>query len=106
MSTDVIPVLIILFSMSTAALADDLQGWMLMARHGECAEIQSLERKIPHLENIDTPDKFVSTMKQRGFTVTVKPLPDTNGQAIQIGIAGENLNLLFVDTALCQKPTK
>jgi len=41
--------------------------WFLMSRHGECAEIGSLKRKVPDLGEVRDPFAFIKLMRIRGI---------------------------------------
>jgi hypothetical protein len=40
--------------------------WLFMARHGECAQINSLERKVPDLGDVRDPSAFIQLMRDKG----------------------------------------
>ena len=103
MSREFVLLLMLLCGLDVVASNEEEKEWMLMARHGECVEIQSLARKFPQMDKISTPDEFIKTMSQRGYSVKDNLLPDSNGQVIQVDVDEENITLLFVDVVLCQK---
>ena len=76
--------------------------WFLMSRHGECAKIKSLERKIPNLDGIDTPASFERLMRDRGFQVQIREMPETEGRAFEVLVPEKGLALLFVKRPLCK----
>jgi hypothetical protein len=95
--------LLLLASAADAVAADT--RWMLMARHGECAEIATLERRIPDLGAVATPDAFAERMRRDGLQVISAPLADTGGKAVQVKVPAKNLSLVFVKQELCgRKP--
>ena len=79
------------------------QQWFLMARHGECVEIDRLKRKIPELGDINDPYSFVKLMRQKGHTVASAEIPETKGKAIEVKVPEKGLSLVFVTPELCQK---
>ena len=74
-----------------------------MTRHGECTEIALLERKITDIEDIDNPATFVRVMRQRGYDVTERMMPEVGGDAVQVDVAEKGLSLLFVKASLCRE---
>jgi hypothetical protein len=74
---------------------------MLMARHGECAEIATLERRIPGLGSVASPAAFAERMRRDGLQVVSEPLADTGGKAVQVKVPEKNLSLVFVLAELC-----
>ena len=75
--------------------------WFLMARHGECVKIKSLERKIPNLEGIDTPVSFEKLMRERGFKIQITEMPDIKGFLVEV--PEKELSLLFVKRPSCKE---
>ena len=73
-----------------------------MSRHGDCAEIAILKRKIPDFPEIKDPVSFSRLMETRGHVVIEKPLELPSGDAIQIDVAELSLNLIFVTEPLCK----
>ena len=86
-----------------AAPATAAERWMLMARHGECAEIATLERRVPSLGNVASPAAFAERMRRDGLQVISEPLADTGGKAVQVKVPEKNLSLVFVAAELCKK---
>jgi hypothetical protein len=86
-----------------AAPAAAAERWMLMARHGECAEIGTLERRVPNLGNVASPTAFVERMRRDGLQVIAEPLADTGGKAVQVKVPEKNLSLVFVMQELCSR---
>ena len=73
-----------------------------MSRHGQCAEIKVLERKIPDLGDVTSPDTFVNLIEGRGIGVAVTEIPELNGNAVQVNVPGKGLSVIFVKTLLCK----
>ena len=79
-----------------------------MSRHGECAEITTLQRKIPDLSNITDPQTFIAFMEKKGHNVIVKDLysnerKEIQGMAFDVKIPSEGLSLLFVKGIICKE---
>ena len=72
-----------------------------MSRHGECSEIAVLERKVADLDGIDSPTTFIRVMRQRGYDVTERTMPEVGGDAMQVDVPEKGLSLLFVRASLC-----
>jgi len=86
-----------------AAPAAAQERWMLMARHGECTEIATLERRIPGLGSVASPAAFAERMRRDGLQVISEPLADTGGKAVQVKVPEKNLSLVFVMQELCSR---
>jgi len=84
-----------------SALAAD--RWFLLARHGECSSIRSLERKFPDIGNIAEPDAFVKFMVAKGLKVSSKSVRVQAGSAFEVLVPERELSLLFVTAELCSK---
>ena len=94
--------LICIFAFSSSVTGETLESWFLMSRHGECAELATLKRKISDLPEIEDPVSFSKLMRTRGYTVNEQPLEVPGAKAIQIDVAELSLNLTFVTAPLCK----
>jgi len=81
----------------------DSEKWLLMSRHGECTDIAVLERKVDNIDGIDDPATFMRVMRQRGYNVTERRMPEVGGDAVQVDVAERGLSLLFVKANLCRE---
>jgi len=84
-----------------AALAAD--KWFLLARHGECFPIRSLERKFPDLGNIAEPESFIRFVRAKGLKVTSKAMPVQAGSAMEVHVPEKELALVFATAEFCSK---
>ena len=71
-----------------------------MARHGECMELNALERKIDNMNTVTGPDSFIELMQQRGHEVSAKEL---NEYAVQISVPAKGLALVMVRREMCSE---
>ena len=86
---------------SQSALAAD--KWFLLARHGECSPIRSLERKFPDIGNIAEPESFIKFVRAKGLTVSSKAMPVQAGAAVEVLVPERELALVFATVELCLK---
>jgi len=86
----------------TVARSDDSEKWFLMSRHGECAEINSLQRKIPDLDGIEDPESFTKLMKEKGYEVITNELKELQGKALEVSVPEKGLSLIFVIGSICK----
>ena len=84
-----------------SALAAD--KWFLLARHGECFPIRSLERKFPDLGNIAEPEPFIQFVRAKGLKVTSKAIPVQAGAAVEVHVPERELALVFATAEFCSK---
>jgi hypothetical protein len=94
--------------LSITASAGDQENWFLMSRHGECVAIASIERKVPDIGDIDTPQEFVAHMERKGIEVIsndlyAKERKGLQGIAFDIKIPSEGLSLMFVKRFMCKE---
>jgi len=78
------------------------ERWFLLSRHGDCAEVGVLKRKVPDLGEIGDPDAFASFMRQKGYKVTASRLSVPKGKAQEVNVPQKNLFLTFVTAELCR----
>lgn len=90
------------FLSGVSSVAVSGQQWLLMARHGECFEIEKLKRKVPDLGDINDPYSFVKFMRQKEHTVTSTVMIETKGKAVEVRAPEAGLSLIFVSPELCQ----
>jgi len=76
--------------------------WFLMARHGECVEIESLRRKVPDLADVHDPYAFAEFMRQKGHVVTTDDMPEAKGRAVEVTVPEKELFLVFVTSDICR----
>lgn len=77
------------------------EQWFLMARHGECAKIESLKRKVPDLGAVMDPQSFAVLMRKNGYATTVTQQALPKGAAFEVIVPAKELSLLFVTADLC-----
>ena len=96
------PVLVVLVSLGllTPPTVQAAERYFLMSRHGDCAEVETLKRKIPDLGAINDPHAFVVFMRQKGYDVTSAPVPKT--KAHEVKVPAKDLFLLFVTSEMCR----
>ena len=90
--------------LAAAAPAVAADKWFLMARHGECAEVSSLKRKVPDLAEVRDPAAFAALMRAKGHQVTTNALPVPKGKAQEVKVPAAELFLVFVTVELCEAP--
>lgn len=84
-----------------SALAAD--KWFLLARHGECVPIKSLERKFPDLGNVAEPESFMQFVRAKGLKVTSKAMPVRAGSAVEVHVPERELALVFATAEFCSR---
>lgn len=72
-----------------------------MSRHGECAEIDTLKRKVPDIEGIADPNSFIKFMEAKGKEVLKNEPTELQGKAVEVNVPGEGLSLMFVVELIC-----
>lgn len=77
------------------------EQWFLMARHGECAKIESLKRRIPDLGAVTDPQSFAALMRRNGYATTITQQPLPKGAAFEVIVPAKGLSLVFVTAQLC-----
>ena len=95
--------LLYITSIITGARSDDSEKWFLMSRHGECAEIKSLQRKIPDIDGIEDPESFSKLMEEKGYEVITNELKELQGKALEVSVPEKGLSLMFVIGSICKE---
>ena len=74
-----------------------------MARHGECEQINSLERKVPDLCDVRDPSAFIKLMRDKGYQVMVNEVSTPKGKAVEVKLPERELFLMFVPPEVCHQ---
>jgi hypothetical protein len=82
------------------------ERWFLMARHGECAPVRSLERKFPDLGNVADPESFIKFVRAKGLAVTSKAMPVPAGSAVEVRVPEKELALVFATAEVCSAASR
>lgn len=83
--------------------AEAAEHWFLMARHGECFPVKSLERKFPDIGNISDPEGFVRYLHGKGLKAGTEKVEVQAGKAIQVSVPAKDLYLVFVTAESCDR---
>jgi hypothetical protein len=89
------------FGISQHAFAAD--KWFLLARHGECYPIRSLERKFPDIGGIAEPESFIKFVRAKGLKVDSKQISVKTGAAVEVLVPERELALVFATAQHCSK---
>jgi len=88
-------------SLMTPPTTQGAERWFLMSRHGDCAEIGVLKRKVPDLGEINDPDAFARFMRKKGYEVTSAKVSVPRGKAQEVKVPQKELSLIFVSSEMC-----
>ena len=91
--------LALLTGLPSAAFSAD--QWFLMARHGECMEIDAVKKRMPDLTN--DPHSFVKLMREKGLAASSVEVPGTQGKAVEVRVPEKSLALVFAARELCRE---
>ena len=72
-----------------------------MARHGECAKVESLKRKVPDLGAVTDPQSFAALMRKKGYATAITQQAVSKGAAFEVIVPAKELSLVFVTADLC-----
>ena len=87
----------------TAASTGAPVAWRLMARHGECDELDALIVKFAGLADSADPQAFVRQMRDRGHEASAEVYPGTEGRAVAVKVPALDLDLVFAARDLCEQ---
>ena len=79
------------------------ERWFLMSRHGDCAEVGTLKRKVPDIGEVNDPQAFATFMRGKGHAVTTTPISVPKGRAWDVKVPEKELFLLFVTSEICSR---
>ena len=84
----------------TAAAAQD---WSLVGRHGECAPIASLQRKLPDLPDVRTPQALLAHLDRKKLAYTTRTVTVAQGQWLEVQVPAAELAVVLAPQALCDR---
>ena len=79
------------------------QEWSLFGRHGECAPISSLKRKLQDLPEIRTPEEFSAYLESKRLKFTRQAHRAAWGGVVEFQVPDAGLAIVFVPRRLCGK---
>lgn len=79
------------------------QEWSLFGRHGECAPISSLQRKLQDMPEVRTPEEFAAYLDLKRLKFTREAHQASGGGAVEFQVPDAGLAVLFVPRQLCGK---
>ena len=97
---------LVLFSILMVPISSHANEWFLMSRHGSCSSINSLERKVGDMTDVETPDDFIGLIIQKGHDVKVYEPADLQGNAVNVEVPAKELFIMFVTKELCKDFTQ
>lgn len=77
------------------------QEWRLLGRHGECASISTLKRKLQDLPEIKTPNEFSAYLESKRLKFTRQIHQAGTSGAIEFQVPDAGLAILFVNRQQC-----
>lgn len=93
---------LIFLSVPSWAVENSTTEWVLMGRHGECVEIETVGKRDHELVETRDPHRYAETMRQHGDTVEVVAMPGTQGQAIEVRVPAKDRSLIFAKREFCR----
>lgn len=93
---------IALFVSIGQSAASAASEWFLLSRHGGCADIEILKRKVPDLGDVKDPYAFIKLMRDKGHQVKVDETSMPNGKVVEVAVPERELSLIFVTAEVCQ----
>ena len=85
----------------TGAAADG--DWVLMGRHGGCAEIADAARRKPAFAGVATPEEFAAKARRQGHAAQVTEMDLGGIKGVSVDVKDLGLAVLFVPRAICDR---
>lgn len=77
--------------------------WVLMGRHGGCAEIADAARLKPALAGVATPEEFTAKARREGHAVKVTEMDLGGARGVAADVPSLGLSVVFVPRAICDR---
>ena len=77
--------------------------WVLMGRHGGCAEIAELARRKPIFAGVATPEAFAAKARRDGHAVRVTEMDLGGSKGVAVAVKDLGLAVVFVPRTICER---
>ncbi len=86
-----------------SAAAGDAKGndWVLMGRHGGCAELAELAKRKPAFAGVATPQEFAAKARRDGHAAQVSEIDLGGSKGVIVDVKDMGLHVLFVRRSIC-----
>lgn len=85
--------------LATAVHAED---WSLVGRHGECAPLRVLQRKLPDLPDVRSPEALAAYLDARRLRYSRRTVSIGRAQAVEFEVAEVGLAVLLAPESACR----
>ena len=86
------------------ALPAAAQDWMLMGRHGECAPLSSLRRKLPEMLDVRSPDALAAYLDGRRIAYRRRDQPLGATTVVEFQVPSAGLAIAVAPASVCAAP--
>lgn len=77
--------------------------WLLLSHEGGCATLNALDRKLPNMPPVQTPDEFEVYLKTTGMEYSRKVHSDGDGNFNEFLVPSAGLSVVMVRRTQCEK---
>ena len=83
------------------ALPATAEDWNLVGRHGECAPLASLKRKLPDMPDVRTPDDLAAYLDSKRMAYTRRTHSLGQATAVEFVVPEAGLAVLLAPESSC-----
>ncbi|MFZ5757125.1 MAG: hypothetical protein ACOY3X_09495 [Pseudomonadota bacterium] len=87
----------------TAAMPARAAEWLLLSREGGCATLDVLQRKLPDLPPVQTPDQLEAYLKTAGLQYSRKAHPDGGRGFQEFVVPSAGLSVVLAPRTQCRE---
>lgn len=95
-----LPAAVLLLALAPSVAA---QTWSLVGRHGECAPLSTLKRKLPDIPAVHTPEAFAAYLDSKKLHYTKRAHAVGQAQMIEFQVPEVGLSILLVPEVMCRE---
>ncbi len=86
-----------------AVAAGEGDDWVLMGRHGGCAELAELAKRKPAFAGVATPEEFAAKARRDGHAAQVSEMDLGGSKGVMVDVKDLGLHVLFVRRSICDR---
>lgn len=75
--------------------------WLLLSRHGECAPLDALKKKLPSLPDLNSPDDLAAYLQARHVKYSRKVHSGNHTELHEFQVPSEGLSVILAPRQQC-----
>ncbi len=99
----VLPLVLLSAAPPATGAAAEGDDWVLMGRHGGCAELADAAKRKPAFAGVASPQEFAAKARREGHAARLTEMDLGGHQGVMVDVKDLGLHVLFVPRAICDR---